>query len=261
MQPRPLGRTGLDVSPLGFGAFKIGRNEKVKYPQPYDLPNDGTAFRLLNGLLDLGITLIDTAPAYGLSEERIGKCLAHRRGEFVLSTKVGEVFENGESRYEFGAAAVVRSIDRSLSRLQTDVLDVVLIHTPAEDVQVLTETSVVETLQALKTAGKIRAIGLSGKTVAAERLALDWADVLMVEFHAGDTSHAEVIAEAQRRGTGILIKKGLASGHLSASEAIPFVLGTAGVSSLVVGGLSLEHIASNVTLVDNAVAGRSCFDR
>ena len=75
MQLRPLGSTGLFVTPLGFGAFKIGRNEQVKYPQPYDLPDDATVERLLNGVLDAGIHLIDTAPAYGLSEERIGKFL------------------------------------------------------------------------------------------------------------------------------------------------------------------------------------------
>jgi len=251
VQQRPLGKTGLSVSPLGFGAFKIGRNEKVKYPQPYDLPGDDAVERLLNGVLDLGVTLIDTALAYGLSEERVGRCLAGRRKEFVLSTKVGEVFENGQSRYDFGEAEVRRSVARSLQRLQTDVLDLVLIHTPADDVPVLTDTDVVATLLSLKQAGQVRAVGLSGKSVEAEQMALDWADVLMVEYCYGDTAHLPVIEEAGRRGVGVLVKKGLASGQLPPEEAIPFVIQTSGVSSLVVGGLSLEHIAANVRLVEN----------
>ena len=251
MTPRTLGRTGLAVSPLGFGAFKIGRNEKIKYAQPYDLPDDAAVEKLLAGVLDLGITHIDTAPAYGLSEERIGKFLAHRRDEFVLSTKVGEFFEQGESRYAFDRASVRDSVLRSLSRLRTEVLDIVLIHTPADDVRVLTESPVVETLQSLKAAGHIRAIGLSGKTTAAAEMALAWADVLMIEYHVSDTSHAGIIAAACERGVGVLVKKGLASGQLAAVEAIPFVLQTPGVGGLVVGGLSLAHIAANERVVES----------
>lgn len=246
MKSRPLGRTGMQVSPLGFGTFKIGRNQKIKYAQAYDLPSEVEVERLLNELLDLGITHFDTAPAYGLAEERLGRCLAARRSEFVLSTKVGEQFENGESRYEFDAESVRRSIAASLTKLRTDVLDIVLIHAPGDDVGVLQQTPVVETLLALKQSGQIRAVGLSGKTVAAARMALEWADVLMVEYHVDDVSHAAVIAEAAARGVGVLVKKGLASGNLPASEAIPFILRTAGVCDIVVGGLSLEHMRENI---------------
>jgi aryl-alcohol dehydrogenase-like predicted oxidoreductase len=90
--------------------------------------------------------------------------------------------------------------------------------------------------------------------VAGAELALDWADVLMVEYHLQDQSHAAVIAEAARRGIGVLVKKGLASGQLPAQAAIPFVVRTAGVSGLVVGGLSLRHLAENVALVEQAEA-------
>src|SRR5882724_2716809 len=89
MRRRPLGRTGLAVSPIGLGALKIGRNQKVKYRAPYELPDRTAVETLLNGILDLGINYIDTAPAYGLSEERIGEALGSRGGEFVVSTKVG----------------------------------------------------------------------------------------------------------------------------------------------------------------------------
>jgi aryl-alcohol dehydrogenase-like predicted oxidoreductase len=183
-----------------------------------------------------------------LSEERIGRCLASRRNEFVLSTKVGEVFEQGESRYDFSGRAVQASVTESLKRLQTDRLDVVCVHAPGDDLRVLTDTPVVEVLQRLKTSGVIRAIGFSGKTVPAAIAALEWADVLMIEYHQNDRSHAEVIARANERDVGVLVKKGLASGRLDPAAAIPFVLETPGVTSLVVGGLSLEHIEENVRI-------------
>src|SRR5437867_7075023 len=112
---RALGKTGLDVSPISFGAFKIGRNQKIKYAQSYPLPSEDETAKLLNGVLDLGINLIDTAPAYGISEERIGKHISPRRREFVLSTKVGERFEEGKSTHDFSSKAITRSVERSLN--------------------------------------------------------------------------------------------------------------------------------------------------
>ncbi|RCS47687.1 aldo/keto reductase [Bremerella cremea] len=254
MPTRPLGKTGLNVGPIGFGAFKIGRNTKIKYPSAYDLPDEIDVARLLDGLVELGICHFDTAPAYGLSEERVGAWLAQSSASVVVSTKVGELFANGESRYVFDELSVRTSVANSLRLLRRDVLDIVLIHTPADDVRVLTETPVVETLRSLQEAGDIRAIGLSGKTPAAATLALDWADVLMVEFHAEDSSHAKVIQQAAERGLGVLVKKGLAAGHLPAEEAIPFVLGQPGVTSLVVGGLNLEHMADNLKIARRCLA-------
>lgn len=250
MQPRSLGKTGFDVSPIGYGAFKIGRNQKVKYPQPYDLPDESTVEQLLNEFLDMGITYIDTAPAYGLSEERIGNAIAHRRNEFTLSTKIGETFENGESTYDFSAKGIRHSIERSLGRLKTDVLDLVFIHSDGNDFQILNETDAVATLSELKQQGLIKAIGLSGKMPEAAKQAMAWADVLMVEYHLEDSSHEEVIAEAAGRGIGVIIKKGLAAGHLPADKAIRFVLGNPGVSSVIVGGLNPEHMRANVGAAD-----------
>ncbi|MBI1249437.1 aldo/keto reductase [bacterium] len=252
MQTRRLGKTGFQVGPIGFGAFKIGRNAKIKYPQPYDLPTDAEVASLLDGLIDLGICHFDTAPSYGISEERIGKLLARREVPLVISTKVGELFEDGESRYVFDEKSVRQSVANSLRLLRRDVLDIVLIHTPHDDLRVLQETPVVETLQALKDAGDIRTIGLSGKTPEAASLACKWADLLMVEFNAEDRAHADVIEEAARLDIGVLVKKGLASGHLPASEAIPFALNQTGVTSLVVGGLNLAHMADNLRFAEEA---------
>jgi len=254
MTPRPLGKTGRCVSPIGFGAFKIGRNEKTKYAGSYLLPDERAAAGLLNAVLDLGISHIDTAPAYGLSEERIGRSIAHRRHEFVLSTKVGEIFENGQSRYDFSAAAVRASVERSLARLHSDILDVVFIHSNGDDLEIQRNTGAVATLVDLKQRGLVRAIGLSGKTEAGARLALDWADVLMIEYHLEDQSHAGVIADAGERGVGVIVKKGLASGKIPAAGGIEFVLGNPGIANLVIGGLNIDHIQSNVAAAERAIA-------
>jgi len=243
---RPLGRTGFAVSPIGFGAFKIGRNQKTKYSTAYELPSDEQVAQLLNGLLDVGINYIDTAPAYGTSEERIGRAISARRSEFVLATKVGETFEAGASSYDFSGPAVRHSVERSLKRLKTPALDVLLLHSDGRDAWIQTQTDAVPTLQDLKRQGLARAIGLSGKTVEGTRQALAWADVLMVEYHLRDRSHESVIAEAASRGVGVVVKKGLASGELPADEAIRFVLDKPHVTSLVIGGLSLEHFRANL---------------
>ncbi|MBW3540561.1 MAG: aldo/keto reductase [Planctomycetes bacterium] len=253
LETRPLGKTGLAVTPLGYGAFKIGRNQQIKYAAGYELPDEREAGRLLNAVLDLGIRYIDTAPAYGLSEERIGRALASRRGEFVLSTKVGETFENGRSTYDFSSTAVRASVERSLARLRTDVLDVVFVHSDGNDLDVLQQTDVVAILLALKQAGLVRAVGFSGKTVAGSRAALTWADAIMVEYHLEDRTHEAVIAEAAAAGIGVVVKKGLASGRLPPDEAIHFILSNGAVSSLIVGGLNLEHLRTNVATVQTSL--------
>ncbi len=255
MVRRRLSNCGLAVTPIGFGAFKIGRNVGIKYAQDYDLPDESAVNRLLNTVLDLGINYIDTAPAYGISEEQIGRVISERRREFVLCTKVGETFENGRSTYDFSEHAVRGSIQRSRERLRSDELDIVLIHSDGNDLQILNETDVVPTLTALRDAGVIKAIGLSAKTVDGARVALAWADVLMVEYHVRDQSHGPVIAQAVDAGVGVVVKKGLASGQLDPAEAIPFVLGTGGVASLVIGGLDLDHIRTNILLAQTVLAG------
>jgi len=252
MVKRRLGRSTIEVSPIGFGSFKIGRNTGVKYPDAYDLPDDDAVARLIDGLLDLGINYIDTAPAYGLSEERLGAVLSGRRGDIVLSTKVGETFENGRSTYDFSAEGIRASVQRSLQRLRTETIDIVFIHSDGNDMRIMAETDAVPTLTALRDEGVVRAIGLSGKTVEGARAALSWSDVLMVEYNDHDRAHGGVIAEAAQRGVGIVVKKGLSSGRLAAEPAIRFVLGTGGVDSLVVGSLSLEHIRDNVTVAGDS---------
>ena len=250
MVHRRLGRTGRHVSPIGFGAFKIGRNQGIKYASAYDLPDDDDVAALLDGVLELGINLIDTAPAYGLSEERLGRALGHRRHDFVLSTKAGELFEDGRSTYDFTNSGIRRSVQRSLRRLRTDFVDVLLIHSDGDDAEVLLRTDAVATVLELRDAGLARAVGFSGKTVEGARAALVWADVIMVEYHPDDRSHEPVIAEAGAADVdaGVIVKKGLASGRLAPDVALPFILDNPNVASVVIGGLNLAHLQQNIAL-------------
>lgn len=234
------------MSPIGYGAFKIGRNTGAKYEQPYELPDDDAAERLLNGVLDLGVTHIDTAPAYGISEERIGRFLSHRRGEFVLSTKVGERFDDSKSTYDFGPQAVRRSVEQSLRALRTATIDILFVHAPRLDLEIARDAKLVQTLRDLRDRAIARCLGFSGYTAAACRAAMEWADALMLEYNANDDTLAGVIGEAVAREKIVVVKKGLASGRIPAEPAIRHALGNPGVTSLLVSSLSLARMAENV---------------
>ncbi|MBL9149834.1 MAG: aldo/keto reductase [Phycisphaerae bacterium] len=249
MIPRRLGSTGILLCPIGFGAFKIGRNEGIKYDRGYDLPTLDETARLLHGILDLGVTWIDTAPAYGVSEERIGQTIAARRREYTLSTKVGETFADGRSTYDFSHRAVRESVSRSLERLKTDVVEIVFVHSDGRDVEILETGETTAALREARASGYVRRLGFSGKTEAGFLRAMDDGyEVLMVERHPRDVSMDRVIAEAARRGVGVVIKKPLASGAVPPATAIPFGLAHAGVASLAIGGLSLERFREHVAL-------------
>lgn len=254
MEMRRLGMSGPPVSLLGFGAFKIGRNQGAKYGVAYDLPDMPAVERLLNQVLDAGVNYIDTAPAYGSSEERIGAALSHRRQEFVLSTKAGETFDAAGSRYDFSSDAIRRSVESSLQRLKTDVLDVVYLHSYGDDRQALHESDAVPTLLRLKEQGLVRQVGLSGKTAAGAEAALAWADVLMIEYHLDDRSHELVMAAAAERGIGVAVKKPLASGRLPAAQALKFAASHPAVSTMIVGTLNIEHLRANIAALGASAA-------
>jgi aryl-alcohol dehydrogenase-like predicted oxidoreductase len=249
---RPLGSTGLNVSVLGLGTVKFGRNQKIKYPT-FELPTDEAICQLLDDACNYGINLLDTAPAYGVAEERLGKLLGTRRNEFVIVTKTGEEFANGESTYDFSAEHTRLSVERSLKRLRTNRLDCVLVHCPRDDFKVLSQSPVLETLQQLKERGDIRSFGASTNTVKGGMFAVEAVDALMVSYSADYAGEAGVIRRAAELGKGILVKKGLGSGSL-ASGAAPRsleenfrpIFTLAGVSSLITGTISRDHLRDNV---------------
>ncbi len=195
---RPFGSTGLQVSALGFGAGHIGSPDR----------SDRDVQGLLDAVLESGISLIDTARGYGSSEERIGALLADRRGEFVLSTKVGyDVPGVPDWSYE----AVALGVDRALGTLRTDMLDVCFLHSCSLDV--LRAGEVVSALHAAQAAGKVRVCGYSG-----EGAELAWA-IESRAFGAIQTSVnladqwtlRALIGSAVDAGLGVIAKRPLAN--------------------------------------------------
>ncbi len=258
MELRPLGSTAIRVSPLGLGSVKFGRNQQVKYPAGFEIPDDAAVSRLLSLAGDLGINLIDTAPAYGTSEERLGRLLPGSRQDWVIVTKVGEIFEEGRSRFDFSAAHTRASVERSLRRLRTDYLDVVLIHSHGDDLEILQREEVLETLRELKREGKLRAIGMSSKTVAGGVQVVEQCDLVMATCNLDYNEELPVLQAAAERGKGVLIKKGLMSGHVAGEEGVrrsmEFVFAQPGVSSMIVGTINPDHLISNVRLVEEVLS-------
>lgn len=248
---RVLGSTGLSVSVLGLGTVKFGRNQKIRYAD-FQLPDDRTICRLLDDALEYGINLLDTAPAYGLAEERLGKLLGGRRDDFSIVTKTGEEFGQGVSTYDFSAKHTRQSIERSLRRLGTDRLECVLVHCSHDDLADLRDSPVLETLHQLKSSGDIRSFGASTYTIEGGLFALAVADVVMVASSIDDDSSAEVIQKAGELRKGVLIKKGLGSGKLTGGFApehleVNFrrILARGCISSLVIGTINREHLLAN----------------
>jgi len=195
---RALGATSLRVPALGLGAAHVGR---------HDVPDDDAA-RLLHEALDLGVTLLDTAPSYGLSEERIGRHLAHRRDEFVLCTK-GGYGVSGVA--DWTGPVIVAGVDQALGRLRTDRIDVFLLHSCPRDVLVRGE--VVDALEAVVRAGKVRVAGYSGDNdaldhaVASGRFGVVEASVNLCDQRA----LREAVPMAAAKGVGVVAKRPLAN--------------------------------------------------
>ncbi|MDH0893731.1 MULTISPECIES: aldo/keto reductase [unclassified Pseudomonas] len=258
---RPLGDTGLIVSPLGLGTVKLGRDQGVKYPNGFTIPDDAAARALLDQARALGINLIDTAPAYGVSEQRLGPLLRGQREDWVIVSKVGEEFDDGQSRFDFSPQHTRFSVERSLRRLETDRIDLVLVHSDGNDVAILRDSGVYETLAQLKREGKIRAFGLSGKTVEGGLQALADGDCAMVTYNLAEQAERPVLDHAAAHGKGILIKKALASGHAVLAGEDPvrasfeLVFGHPGVTAAIVGTINPQHLAANAATAAAVIRG------
>lgn len=241
------------LSRVGFGSFHIGRIAGDKYASfGRPVPSVDESNEILNGVLDLGITLIDTAPSYGLSELRIGKQIKHRRSSFNLCSKVGELWEEGNSTFDFSRTGMKLSIENSLINLQTDYIDILLIHAPDDDLRIIQETDAIDVIQNAKQEGKVKAIGFSGKTLQAQLEALEWSDVMMVEYNVANQVNEPVIKKANETGKLVLIKKALNSGHLPSEEAIKFLSQTSQlremIDCVVIGSTSVNRMKENIEL-------------
>ena len=252
MLTRPLGRTGLQVPLLGLGTVKFGRTSKVSYARPYSLPSDAQLADLLALAKSLGVVLLDTAPAYGNSEQRIGEAIAGARADWLLCTKTGEEFDGARSRYDFSEAHTLHSVERSLRRLRTDFLDIVLIHADGRQVADIEEAGAFRALRRLQREGVVRVVGFSAKSLDDGLAALPESDVLMCDAEA-----PSLLAEAADAGAGVLVKKPLAGGFRPAQHTLPRTAALAGVSCVVVGTIDAEHLAANAAaLTGEASLGR-----
>lgn len=260
MELRSLGSTGIKVSPLGLGTVKIGRDQQVKYPTGFKIPDDKVVKALLNLSWELGINLIDTAPAYGNSEERLGQLLPHKK-DWVIVTKVGEIFEQGQSSFDFSAKHTRFSVERTLKRLGRDYVDVVLVHSNGNDMHIIEQEDVLSTLAELKQAGLLRAYGMSTKTTEGGVWIVENTDVVMATCNPIDVHDEAVIARASELNKGVLVKKGLQSGHADTSAggggieaAFDYVFKHAGISSMITGTINPDHLRANVAIVEKVLA-------
>lgn len=245
---RTLGESDILVSPIGLGSVKFGRNTGVKYPEAFAIPDDDDLKTLLDLARELGINYLDTAPAYADSETKLGKLLAHSRDYWCISTKVGEYYQSGRSHYDFSAAATQTSIEASLKNLRTDVLDLVFVHSDGDDERVITQTDVLESLQNLKDKGLIKLIGYSGKSETECLLAMNYVDIFMITLNEQDQSQVPLIQACQQYNKGVVIKKALASGYSTdTNAALNFAVNFPGVTSVIVGTINPDHLKENVT--------------
>jgi aryl-alcohol dehydrogenase-like predicted oxidoreductase len=215
MRYRPLGKTGLQVSEIGFGAWGIG-GRTVEHTS-YGDTDDRTSLAALGRALERGITFFDTSAAYGNghSEELIGQAMRGRRSRAVIATKAG--YEAWDRMPDFSPSAIVASTERSLTRLGTDYLDLLQLHNPPLDV--VMSPAVSEALGRLVKSGKIRAWGVSAKgpDEALQALRACEIPVLQANFNMMDVRvlTSGLLAEVERLGIGFIARTPLCFGFLS----------------------------------------------
>jgi aryl-alcohol dehydrogenase-like predicted oxidoreductase len=254
MQTRVLGRTGLRVSEIGFGGAPAGI---ANYLEPWDPGGAAETESLVAAIhraLDLGVNYFDTAPGYGegAGETLFGRALAGRRDRAILATKTGARDAQG----------VRNSVEASLRRLQTDVIDVLQFHGgwyPPEDVERILGEGL-PAYQALRDEGKIRFLGFTAEGPSggvSQLIATDAFDVLQVRYnllyqHTCDhLNDAGVMREAEAREMGIVTMRSLTSGIFQKlmRQVFPDALAPADLDRL-----CLSYVLSN-RLVDVAIVG------
>src|SRR5271169_6182850 len=209
---RELGRTGLPVTVLGYGAMELRG-----VPRGRDV-TEAQAETILNAALDSGINYIDTSIDYGLSEERIGRYISHRRSEYYLASKCGCLVgapaapRGQRGQHVFTRDNIVAGVEQSLARMKTDYLDVVQFHSSPSK-ETLEEHGALEALLELRDAGKVRFVGMSGTFPhLIDHIAMGVFDVFQIPYSAVEREHEAAIAAAAQKGAGIVIRGGAAKG-------------------------------------------------
>ena len=268
MEKRTLGRTGLEISVLGFGGAEIG----------FQNASLDTVERLLGSALDAGLNVIDTGECYAGSEELIGRAAGHRREEFHIFTKCGHA--SGLPYEDWDPELLRKSIDRSLLRLGTDCIDLVQLHSCTEEK--LQQGDVIAVLQEAREAGKTRFIGYSGDREAARYAVSCGAfDTLQTSVNIADQQPLSLtLPIALDKGIGVIAKRPIANaawskpdlaeddysypywtrlqalgydflaGPDAASIALRFTLAQPGVATAIVGTQNPDRWLQNARLLD-----------
>lgn len=275
MDYRDFGTTGLRVSVLGLGAGQLGDAQF----------NESEIKRLLHAAVDMGITLIDTARGYGLSEERIGKYLAQRRHEVVFSTKVGYGIPDYQ---DWTYDCIIAGVDAALKRLNTDYLDIVHLHSCPRSV--LEQGDVIAALEKTVQVGKVRVMGYAGDN---EPLAYAVQDrrfkSIITSLNVCDQRIIDYpLPIAKQHGIGVIAKRPIANvpwrfstrpiGHYAEvywerwqtmgidldmdwqEVALRFAAFTYGVDSCIVGTTNLDHLRANIAILEKGALNAKTVD-
>ena len=201
VERRPFGKTDMKVAILGFGSAEIG----------YERTEQGVVDKILNAALDQGLNVVDTAECYVDAEEQIGRAIAGRRKEFYLFSKCGHTKKEGGRGDAWDKDSLMHSIELSLKRCKTDVLDLIQLHSCSLDT--LKKGECIEALEAAKKQGKVRYIGYSGDSHAA-RYAIETGrfDALQTSVSIADQECIELtLPLAKEKGMGVIAKRPIAN--------------------------------------------------
>lgn len=262
-----FGKTNLSVTRIALGGYPFGGVNRARDWDPFAPAGRQTAIATVHAALDAGITYIDTAPSYGdgNSESIIGEATEKRRDQFTLATKVGY--------RDLAAADVTASVERSLRRLRTDVIDVIQFHggmyTDAEVSHILND-GLLDALVGLRDAGKVRFLGFTVEEpwTAQPLIASGAFDVMQVRYNLIYQAAAlHVLNQAREADLGVATMRTMTSGMLQKiaqqlapgwqdandlyTVALQFVLSDSRVHLPIVGMRWPEEVAKNVALVEN----------
>ena len=219
MRQRTLGRTGIQVSEIGFGAWAIGGNE---HGNSYGPTNDAVSVRAAERALEMGCTFFDTADVYGWghSEEVLGKAVAGHRDDVCLATKVGGDFYHGGVRMNFDPGYVAFALERSLQRLKTDYVDLYQLHNPPAER--MGDVRGYEVLDHLVAENKVRHYGVSVHTPLEAVLAIETGKPAAIQLPFSLFRQEwieEVFPLAAKHGVGLVAREPLGNGFLTGKFA------------------------------------------
>ena len=247
---KTLGRTGLEVTQLGYGSMGL------RGPKTWGVRvvSEEDADRFVNSVLDAGINFIDTSPDYGISEQRIGQYISSRRDEFVLATKCGCVYTQHEDHLEidhvWSRDVIERNIETSLKRLRTDCIDILQFH--GGDAESLQRAGLIDALIEFRDQGMIRFIGSSSSLPKLPALIeLGVFDTFQIPYSCLAPQHHDLITQAAESGAGIIIRGGVAQGGPDAEiqrEALNDIWSRAKLDEVLPAGMQRAELILRYTL-------------